>query len=61
MAKTRFLKMFYKLPVPARRLLVYGWPDVPMSLNVIAAEVKEGTKVGNELLTVLGFFDEEKK
>lgn len=58
-AKTKFIKMFYKLPESARRNLVFAaYGDNPMSLNVICFEVKNDTKLGKECLSKLGYKDE---
>ena len=54
-AKTKFLKMFYKLPVEARRKLVYDFTTNPMSLNVCCIEIRNDTKLGKEILDKLGF------
>ena len=55
-AKTQFLKMYYKLPEQARKELVYGYPDHPMTLNVIALEIRNNTKLGTKVLEDLGFW-----
>ncbi len=60
--KTKFIKMFYKLPEEARRRLVlqpYG--NNPMSLNVICIEVRNDTKLGKECLYELGYKDDALK
>ena len=54
-AKTKFMKMFNKLPKEARRELVYHYWDNPMSLNVIAIEIKMNTKLGKKILKDLGY------
>jgi len=55
-AKTKFLKMFYKLPEVARRELVFNaYADNPMSLNVICIEVRNDTELGKKCLISLGF------
>jgi len=57
-AKTQFLKMYYKLPEIARASLVFdSYGSNPMSLNVIAMEVKADTKMGKEALNKLGYKD----
>ena len=56
-AKTTFLKMFYKFPIEARKELVFGYPNNPMTLNVAALEVRNNTKLGKEILKRLGFKD----
>ena len=57
-AKTRFLKMFYKLPVKARKELVYDFPTTCFSLNVVALEVKNDTSLGRKILRKLGYVDD---
>jgi len=56
-AKTNFLDIFYKLPEEARQELVYNYPIHPMTLNVIAFEIKNNTKLGKKILKDLGFED----
>lgn len=53
--KTRFLKMFYKLPEKARKELFIDFTTNPRSLNVVAIEVRADTKLGKELLEKLGY------
>jgi hypothetical protein len=53
--KTRFMKMFYKLPEKARTKLVYGYPDEPMTLQVIVMEIQHDTELGKRILRDLGF------
>ena len=60
-AKTKFLRMFNKLPAKARKELVYHYWDNPMSLNVVALEIKMNTKRGESLLRRLGYKDGTKK
>ncbi len=57
-AKTKFLKMFNKLPSKARQELVYDFTGALFSLNVCAMEVKNNTKHGAEILKVLGYTDD---
>ena len=58
-AKTKFLKIYKKLPEDARRLLVYSFASTyPYSINVIAEEVKKNTKLGKKILEELGFEDD---
>ena len=57
-AKTRFLRMFNELPKEARKELVYNFVFNPMTLNVVAMEVKMNTKLGKEILEKLGYVDE---
>ena len=56
--KTKFLKIFYKLPNKAREELVYRYYDNPMTLNVIALEVRNDTKMSVKILKKLGFEDD---
>lgn len=57
-AKTKFIKMFYKLPDEARKKLVlqpYG--ENPMSLNVVCIEVRNDTDLGKSCLIEMGYED----
>jgi hypothetical protein len=59
-AKTKFIKMFKKLPEIARSELVFSaYGDNPMSLAVIYFEVKNDTARGKLCLTLLGYKDDE--
>jgi len=55
--KTVFMKMFNKLPEKARKELIYSSYEQPMSLNIVATEVKLNTKLGKEILEKLGFIE----
>jgi len=57
-AKTKFLKMYYKLPEKARTELVYDFTKDPMTLNVVAMEVRLDTKIGKKALKDLGYEDD---
>jgi hypothetical protein len=66
-AKTKFLKMFDKLPEKAwKELVIYietdlydgCWENLPMSLNVCWTEIKNNTKLGKEILKKLGYEDD---
>lgn len=58
--KTRFIKMFYKLPKRARRELVLNpYGKNPMSLNVVCIEVRNDTKLGKLCLCALGYNETE--
>jgi hypothetical protein len=58
-AKTKFIKMFYKLPEKARKELVLNaYGDNPMSLNVVCMEVRYDTELGKRCLAELGYKDE---
>jgi len=56
-ARAKFLRMFKKLPEKARTELVYDFTGNPMTLNVVAIEVKNKTKIGDKILADLGFFE----
>lgn len=59
-AKTKFLKMFYKLPTIARKELCFdAYSANPMTLNVIAIEVRADTNLSKILLKRLGFTDDK--
>ncbi len=61
-AKTKFIKMFYKLPEVARKELVFdAYGDRPMSLNVICLEIRNDTKLGKACLHLLGYEDDVKE
>jgi len=57
-AKTKFMKMFYKLPEKARRELVYDFTNHPMTLNVCCLEIRNNTKLGDKILSKLGYNDD---
>lgn len=58
-AKTKFIKMFYKLPEVARRELVFNaYSDNPMSLGFICIEVRNDTELGKKCLISLGYKDD---
>ncbi len=60
-AKTKFIKMFYKLPERAGRELVFNaYSDNPMSLNVMCLEVRNDTELGKLCLIALGYEDDVK-
>ena len=56
-AKTKFMEMFDKLPKEARKELVYHYWDNPLSLNVVALEIRMNTKKGSNILNQLGYKD----
>ncbi len=61
-AKTKFIKMFSKLPEKARRQLVFdSYGQNPMSLGVMAIEIKNDTKLGELGLITLGYEDDIKE
>lgn len=57
-AKTKFLKMYYKLPEIARKELVYNFVIHPMTLNVCCLEIRGDTVKGKKILAMLGFKDD---
>jgi len=57
-AKTKFMKMYHKLPEEARKELVYNYFSNPMSVNVVANEIRNDTKRGKAILNVLGYKDD---
>ncbi len=57
-AKTKFLKMFYKLPEQAKVELVYNFAIHPMSLSVVAFEVRGNTPMSKRILKDLGYVDD---
>ncbi len=56
-AKTRFIKMYYKLPEKSRRELVYNFTKNPMSLTICYYEIKMNTKLSKKILKDLGYED----
>jgi len=56
-AKTKFLKMFRKLPVEAGFLTWNPYGSKPMTLNVCYFEITNNTKLGKEILEELGYKD----
>jgi hypothetical protein len=58
-ARTKFMKMFDKLPYSARQDLVLNpYGDKPMSLNVVYWEVKATTPLSYKLLKAMGYNDD---
>lgn len=60
-AKTKFLKMYYKLPVNAKIGLIYfyeGKTRHPMSLSVCRMEILANTFMGAKILEELGYKDD---
>lgn len=57
-AKTKFKKMYYKLPPESRKELVYDFTHNPMTLNVCWLEIRNDTKIGKTILNKLGFKDD---
>jgi len=53
--KTKFLKMFYKLPEKARTEVVYDFAGFPMTLSVLALEIRNNTRLGDRILERLGY------
>ena len=58
-AKTKFKKMYYKLPEKARTELVYNFAVNPMALRICWIEISDDTKLGKEILKRLGFEDDK--
>lgn len=59
-AKTKFLKMFYKLPDKSKVKLVYNaYGDTPMTLFVVMCEVRNDTRLSRKILKDLGYVDED--
>ncbi len=57
-AKTKFMKMYYKLPEEARRKVVYlPYGANPMTLDVCSMEIRNDTKLGKAILKGLGYDD----
>ena len=54
-AKTKFLKMYYKLPKEARTELVINFSFSPKTLQVVAEEIRHNTELGKKLLNSLGY------
>ena len=57
-AKTKFKKMFYKLPEIARQELVYDFVNQPMNLSACWLEIKYETELGKKILKNLGYEDD---
>ena len=58
--KTKFIKMFYKLPEKARRRLVLdAYSNRPLTLNICALEIRNNTKLGKMILKKLGYTEKE--
>jgi len=58
MARTKFLKMCYKMPDAALDEFVYDFTNRPMTLRVCQFEVKNKTVLGDEILEKLGYKDD---
>jgi len=58
-AKTKFIKMFYKLPEEARaELILNAYSEKPATLSVVCLEVKNDTELGKHWLKQLGYEDD---
>ena len=63
-AITKFMKMYFKLPDKARselmmRCIIPPYNiTIPYSLNVMMVEVLGNTKMGKEMLKLLGYEDD---
>lgn len=59
MARTKFLKWYYKLPKEARADLVWKpYDKQPMSIGVVWCEVQNKTKIGDIVLKEMGWADD---
>lgn len=56
-AKTKFIKLYYKLPEPSRKLIWY-LDEIPYTLNVIKLEVDANTELGKIFIKEMGFEDD---
>ena len=56
-AKTKFIKMYYKLPVEARTELIYDAFGRPRTLRVIKNEIEQDTELGKNILKKLWYKD----
>jgi len=54
-AKTKFLEIYNQMPEKMRMEVICDYWGSPKSMNVVAEEVKYGTKVGKKILKDLGF------
>jgi len=57
-ARTKFLKMYNKLPEQAKTELVYDFTTHPMTLQVCKTEVFANTELGKRILSRLGYIDD---
>lgn len=55
--KTKFLRMYWKLPEKAKRELVYDFTATCFTLSVCMIEITNDTKLGKEILKKLGYDD----
>ena len=53
--KTRFTKVYYKLPEKARRRWQIVYDNKPYSANVVFFEVRSDTELGREFLKSLRY------
>lgn len=57
-AKTKFMKMYYKLPNNAKTKFIYdSYGKCPMSIAIVFLEVMNDTELGKEALKDLGYED----
>lgn len=54
-ARTKFSKMYWKLPREAKHELVYNFTEHPMTLAVCFHEIVHKTKLGDKILEDLGY------
>ena len=58
-AKTKFMKMYYKLPEKARQNVVFDpYGMNPRTLTVCSLEIKANTPLGKDILKKLGYEDD---
>ena len=57
-AKIKFRKMFENMPDKAKKELVYRYYNNPLSLSVVALEIKMNTEIGKEILKDLEYEDD---
>ncbi len=53
--RTRFMKMYYKLPDEAKDNTIYLWPEHPITARIAELEISQRTKMGDEILKYLGY------
>jgi len=54
-AKTKFLKMYYKLPQPARSQLILIRKHIFISMNALRMEIEHDTELSKNILKELGY------
>ncbi len=53
--RTRFLKMYHKLPDKAKENTIYLWPEHPITARVAELEIFCRTRMGDKVLESLGY------